>query len=86
MVAPEARTVVPAFQLDAAGDVRDDLVAVLEPLLAARMDPWRTWAWLTQPAALLGGLVPERTVRGSADDAALVLHAAVRLAERVSAS
>ena len=86
VVAPEARTVVPAFQLDAAGQVRDDLVAVLEPLLGARMDPWRTWAWLTQPAALLGGLVPERAVRGSADDAALVLHAAVRLAERVSAS
>jgi hypothetical protein len=77
------QTVVPAFQLGADGEVRADLAPVLEPLLAARMDPWRLWGWLTQPAALLGGLVPEEAV---ADDetAGLVLHAAVRLAEQVA--
>jgi len=77
------RTLVPAFQLTADGEVRPDLAPVLEPLLAARMDPWRLWVWLTQPAALLGGLVPERAV---ADDetADLVRHAAVRLAEQVA--
>ncbi len=86
VVAPQARTVVPAFQLDVDGQPRDDLAAVLDPLLAARMDPWRAWAWLTQPAALLGGLVPERVVGDGSDDAELVLHAAVRLAERVTAT
>lgn len=78
------RTVVPAFQLDATGQLRPDLAGVLAPLLAAGMDPWRAWAWLTQPAALLGGLVPEQAVLDT-QDAALVRHAAVRLAERVTA-
>ncbi len=86
VVAPQARTVVPAFQLDADAQPRDDLAAVLDPLLAARMDPWRAWAWLTQPAALLGGLVPEQAARSGPGDAEMVLHAAVRLAERVSAT
>ena len=76
------RTLVPAFQLGSDGEVRPELAPVLEPLLAARMDPWRLWAWLTQPAALLGGLVPERAAV-DAETADLVLHAAVRLAEQV---
>ena len=58
---------------------------MLEPLLAARMDPWRAWAWLTQPAGLLGGLVPE-TAAADPATADLVAHAAVRLAERVAAT
>ena len=84
VVATEQRTVVPAFQLNATGGPRDELAPVLAPLLAAGMDPWRAWAWLTQPAALLGGLVPEQAVRDPAD-AELVGHAALRLAERVTA-
>jgi hypothetical protein len=84
VVPVEERSVVPAFQLTAAGELRPDLAPVLEPLLAARMDPWRVWAWLTQPAALLGGLVPEQAA-ADPEDAGLVLHAAVRLAERVTA-
>lgn len=84
VVATEQRTVVPAFQLDPAGEPRAELAPVLQPLLAAGMDPWRAWAWLTRPAALLGGLVPERAVLDPAD-AALVAHAADRLAERVTA-
>ncbi len=75
------RVLVPGFQLTDDGEVRADLVPVLEPLLAARTDPWRVWAWLTHPAALLGGLVPERVAADPAE-ADLVLHAAVRLAER----
>lgn len=82
VVAAEERTLVPAFQLTADGQPRPDLAPVLEPLLAARMDPWHAWAWLTQPAALLSGLVPEQAV-ADPDTADLVLHAAVRLAERV---
>ena len=46
------------------------------------MDPWRAWAWLTEPAALLGGLVPEQAA-ADPDDADLARHAAVRLAEKV---
>ncbi|MCY7395520.1 MAG: hypothetical protein LH468_05065 [Nocardioides sp.] len=84
IVDAEGRTLVPAFQLTAQGELRPDLAPALEPLLAARMDPWRAWVGLTQPAALLGGLVPEQA---AADPATvdLVLHAAVRLAERVAA-
>ncbi|WP_435746161.1 hypothetical protein [Nocardioides sp. SYSU DS0663] len=78
--ADEAR-IVPAFQLDEDGGLRPELAGVLAPLLRAGMDPWRAWAWLTQPVALLGGLVPERAVL---DDAALVRHAAERLAGQIS--
>ena len=74
---------MPAFQLTEAGEPRPDLLPVLEPLLAARMDPWRAWAWLTQPAALLGGQVPERAAADPAE-ADVVRRAAVRLAERVA--
>ncbi len=84
VVAAEGRTLVPGFQLTAAGEPRPDLAPVLEPLLAARMDPWRTWAWLTQPAGLLGGLVPERAAADPAT-ADLAAHAATRLAERATA-
>jgi hypothetical protein len=83
VVATEQRTLVPAFQLTAEGELRPDLAPVLEPLLAAGMDPWRVWAWLTQPALLLGGLVPEQAV-ADAETTDVVLHAAVRLAERVA--
>ena len=76
---------MPAFQLTADGEPRPDLAPVLEPLLAARMDPWRAWAWLTQPAALLGGQVPERAA-ADPETADLAAVAAARLAERVERS
>lgn len=79
----DERSIVPAFQLDAEGRSRPDLAPVLAPLLAARMDPWRAWAWLTQPAALTLGKVPEQAVTDP-DLADLVRHAAVRLAETVA--
>jgi len=78
------RTVVPAFQLDAAGEVRAELAPVLTSLLSAGMDPWNAWSWLTQPAGLLGGEVPER-LAADPEEAAVVVHAAKRLAERVKA-
>ena len=82
VVSHDGTALVPAFQLTDAGEPRPDLARVLAPLLAAGMDPWKAWIWLTQPAALLGGLVP---VQAAADPktADLVAHAAVRLAERV---
>jgi hypothetical protein len=85
LVQHEGRTLVPSFQLDEDGQVRSELVAVLEPLLASRTDPWRTWAWLTTPAALLGGAVPHEAARDP-EELPLVQHAAVRLAERARPS
>ena len=82
VVPVEARVVVPAFQLTDAGEIRPDIAPLLEPLLAARMDPWRAWAWLTQPAALTFGRAPEEAVTDP-EMTDLVRHAAVRLSERL---
>jgi len=84
VVPADERAIVPAFQLTPEGQPRPELAAVLEPLLAARMDPWRAWVWLTQPAALLGGLVPEQAA-ADPETADVVALAASRLAERVAA-
>ncbi|KRB76448.1 hypothetical protein ASE01_15915 [Nocardioides sp. Root190] len=81
VVQQDGATLVPAFQLDATGELRPELAAVLEPLLASGMDPWQVWTWLTQPAGLLGGGVPHEVARDP-EELAIVQHAAVRLAER----
>ncbi|NHA01061.1 hypothetical protein G5V59_17385 [Nocardioides sp. W3-2-3] len=64
VVPHEGGVLVPAFQTRrrrrACGR---SLGAVLSPLLAARMDPWAVWTWLTQPAGLLGGAVPHEAAR-----------------------
>ena len=83
LVPTAERVVVPGFQLTPDGEVRADVAPLLEPLLAARMDPWRAWAWLTQPAALTLGRAPEQAVTDP-KLADLVRHAAVRLAEHVA--
>ena len=85
LVQHEGATLVPAFQLDADGEVRSELLAVLEPLLAAAIDPWRAWIWLTTPAGLLGGAVPHEAARDP-EERPLVQHAAVALGERARAS
>lgn len=84
VVPHEGGTLVPAFQLTGSGELRPELGAVLEPLLAAGMDPWEVWSWLTQPAGLLGGAVPHELARDEAE-LPVVRHAAVRLAERARA-
>ena len=84
LVQHEGGTLVPAFQLDDTGEVREELLAVLEPLLAAGVDPWRAWIWLTTPAALLGGAVPHEAARDP-EELPVVQRAAVALAERRSA-
>ena len=81
LVQDGAATLVPSFQLDAAGQVRDELLTVLEPLLAAGLDPWRVWIWLTSPAGLLGGGVPAVAARDP-EELPVVQRAAVALAER----
>jgi hypothetical protein len=80
VVPVEDRSVVPAFQLGPDGSLRPELAPVLTPLLAARMDPWRAWVWLTQPAALTLGQAPEQAALADPD---LVRVAAERLAERL---
>ncbi|WP_110239046.1 hypothetical protein [Nocardioides gilvus] len=85
LVVAGERVLLPDFQFDASGEVRAELRPVLAPLLNAGMDPWDAWIWLTQPAGLLGGDVPER-LAADPEEASLVAHAAVRLAERVAAS
>ncbi|MGY2701488.1 hypothetical protein ACVW2K_001072 [Nocardioides sp. HB32] len=81
VVPVEERAVVPAFQLGPDGELRAELAPVIGPLLTAGMDPWRAWAWLTQPAALTLGRAPEQA---AASDPDLVQVAAERLAERLS--
>lgn len=85
LVAAGDEVLLPAFQFDGAGQVRTELAPVLRALLGAGMDPWDAWIWLTQPAGLLGGEVPEQ-LAADPDEAELVAHAAVRLAERITAS
>ena len=81
LVQHDGATLVPSFQLDDEGQVRGELLAVIEPLLAAGVDPWRAWVWLTTPAGLLGGAVPHEAARDP-EELPLVQHAAVALAER----
>lgn len=85
LVQHEGATLVPTFQLDDEGLVRSELLAVLEPLLASGLDPWRGWIWLTTPAGLLGGAIPHEAA-GDPEELPLVQRAAVALAERARAS
>ena len=85
LVQHETATLVPSFQLDDDGLVREELLAILEPLLAAGIDPWRAWVWLTTPAGLLGGAVPHEVARDP-EEQPLVQRAAIALAERVRAT
>ena len=84
LVPIEETTAIPAFQLDAAGEVRPEVAALLEPLLGAGMDPWRAWVWLTQPAALTLGQAPERAA-ADPETTQITVRAAEHLAERLRA-
>ncbi|WP_374457445.1 hypothetical protein [Nocardioides sp.] len=81
LVQRDGATLVPSFQLDDTGEVRAELLAVLETLMAAGIDPWRVWIWLTTPAGLLGGEVPHEAARDP-EELPVVQRAAVALAER----
>lgn len=83
IVPADERTLVPAFQLTEDGELRPELEPLLEPLLAAGIDPWRGWVWLTQPAGLLAGLVPEQAA-ADPETATMAQRAARALAERVA--
>lgn len=74
-------SIIPAFQLDATGQTRPEVVPVLQALAGPTVDAWATWAWLTHPVALLGGGVPADLVADPAE-APVVLRAAQALAKR----
>jgi hypothetical protein len=69
--------VVPAFQVTVTGDPRPELVPLLEAIFASGLDGWTCWAWLTNPANVLAGAVPEQP---AATDPAGARAAAIRLA------
>lgn len=75
-------TLIPAFQLTADGGLRRELQPVLDPLLAARIDGWALWTWLTSASALLSGQVPEKAVSQAPDR---VARAARRFATKAAA-
>lgn len=59
------RAIIPAFQLDNAGEPRGDLAPLLAVLLPAGVDGWELWTWLTSPTSLLSGDIPDPTRRGA---------------------
>lgn len=79
----DERSVIPAFQFAATGEVRTELADVLQTLLTSGLDPWQVWSWLTGPVALLSGGVPAQLVEDPAERP-LVQHAARRLAARAT--
>ncbi len=75
----EPTSIIPGFQLDAQGTIRSELVPILQALAGPAADGWAIWAWLTHPAALLGGAIPAELVKDPAE-APLVRFAATKLA------
>jgi hypothetical protein len=73
------RAIIPAFQLDNAGEPRWDLAPLLAVLLPAGVDGWELWTWLTSPTSLLSGDIPEVVAAANVDRA---LTAAQRFAAR----
>lgn len=54
----EDSTFYPRFQFTEAGDLRTELARHIATLQESGAPPWRIWAWLTEPAALVSGEVP----------------------------
>ena len=55
----KGKTLIPSVQLSADGQL-NELVSeqLVKPLLAAGMEPWSLWSWLTSPTGLLSGEIP----------------------------
>jgi len=52
--------VYPTFQFTDTGDLRPELAPHVAVLQDAGLSPWKIWEWLTEPAALLSGDIPEQ--------------------------
>ena len=59
------RTIIPAFQFDAAAEPRPELEPVLQTLIDAGVQSWALWTWLTASTPLLSGEVPEQLARSN---------------------
>jgi hypothetical protein len=70
----------PLFQFMGSGDLRAELAPHVAHLQQAGLGSWQTWAWLTTPAALLSGDVPEAVL---ATDPSRGVRAVKRLANRL---
>lgn len=59
----KGKTLIPTVQLSADGQL-NQLVSeqLVKPLLAAGIEPWSLWSWLTSPTGLLSGEIPAEAV------------------------
>jgi hypothetical protein len=74
-------TLVPAFQLDDAGEPLSALRPVLKVLAKAGLSGWELWSWLATPTSWLGGQVPAALLTSSP---ARVVTAAERFASNLA--
>lgn len=74
-VSDHQRTVIPAFQFDETGRLRDELAPLIGTLVDAGVDGWPLWLWLTSTTGWLSGAIPEQV---AATDPARALFAAQR--------
>lgn len=80
-VSSRQATLVPAFQLDEAGEPLVALKPVLRALVGAGLSGWELWTWLASPTSWLDGEVPSSVLQ---DDPARVATAAERFASNVA--
>jgi hypothetical protein len=73
----DGRTLIPAFQFNEQGELRDELQSILSALINAGIQGWSLWTWLTTPTSLLSGGIPEQVAR---NDPRRVFRAAERFA------
>lgn len=78
----DGRTLIPAFQFDAHGNLRAELAPILAALADGGVRDWSLWTWLTSPTSFLSGEVPERI---ASTDPGRVLRAAQRFAASAAA-
>ncbi|MCQ9366754.1 hypothetical protein NQ038_09565 [Brevibacterium sp. 50QC2O2] len=71
------QTIIPALQLTADGTLEASMTPLVRTLLAAGMNGWSLWAWLTSPSGLLSGGIPAEVV---GDNPRRALRAATRMA------
>lgn len=74
VVAHAGAFVYPAFQFTGAGDLRPELSPHLGILQEAGLSPWMAWAWLTEPATLLSGDIPEQIMVSNPRRAAIAVE------------
>jgi len=78
----DGRTLIPMFQFDEHGKLRDELAPILSVLAEGGVRGWSLWTWLTSPTSFLSGEVPERV---ASTDPARALRAAQRFAAGAAA-